>query len=92
MKIRFPDTLIKILALRRERYHKELPLPCRKEDKNYVIVEKGEVFLVESDDFLRGYFNLFTQHKEYVGRGYNNGYNFISLEDWREKQIKSVIE
>lgn len=90
--INYPDTLIKIIALRRERYHKELPLLCRKEDKDYVLVEEGEIFLAESENFLWGRFDIFTLNKEYVGRAYNDGYNFITLENLREKQIKSILE
>ena len=94
MKIKFPDTLITVIALRNNRYVKVFVpyIQYSLSDKDYVLVEKGEKFLVESDDFLSGYFNLFTFDKEYVGRGYNDGYDFITLENWREKQIKSVLE
>ena len=75
MDIKFPDTLIKVIALESNRK-----------------INKGDIFLVESDDFLWSRFALYSLEYKYVCHTYNNGYNFITLEDWREKQIKTVIE
>jgi hypothetical protein len=87
--IKFPDTLIKVIALERNRFSKEKPIGMYEYEN--ITIRKGDVFLVESDDFLRGYFNLYTLNKEYLCRASNNGYDFITLENWREKQIKSVL-
>lgn len=85
MKIKFPDTLIKVIALKSDRYPILKPI-------EYKRVNIGDIFLAESDDFLRSYFNLYTLDKEYVCRASNDGYNFNTLAEWREKQIKKVIE